>query len=266
MKTFIVYQLRDSREESPFYIGKTFIGSSRYWKHLTCYRSKARVKKKIKSLLDSYVIPVMEILYTTESEVIALRVEEYLIMAFGRMDQGLGPLLNHTDGGEGTSGRLHSEYTRNKISETRKGKYTSGDIKQAPGGGSSRLVTAFSKEGNRIALFLSGKDASDQLGLTYSQVADAMRGRSKICTHPSGEIFRFVNGEILGNIEPLPERAPPDFGKRVYQYNIDGSFVREYRSIRKAACSIGCCHKNLIRKITAHRPHEGFIWRYEDDR
>lgn len=54
----------------------------------------------------------------TEAE--SFRHEIYMIAIFGRKDLGTGILQNQTNGGEGSSGILRSEETKNKISETMK--------------------------------------------------------------------------------------------------------------------------------------------------
>ena len=50
--------------------------------------------------------------FPTEAD--ALAAEQFLISYYGRKDLGTGCLINMTDGGEGTSGRVHSEETRHK--------------------------------------------------------------------------------------------------------------------------------------------------------
>ena len=52
----------------------------------------------------------------------AFKHEIYLIAVFGRKDLGTGILRNRTNGGEGSSGLIHSEETKRKMSEARKGK------------------------------------------------------------------------------------------------------------------------------------------------
>jgi hypothetical protein len=48
--------------------------------------------------------------------------EIYMITLYGRLDLGTGILYNKSDGGEGKSGMIHSQKTREKMSESAKGK------------------------------------------------------------------------------------------------------------------------------------------------
>ena len=48
-----------------------------------------------------------------------------MIKWYGRKDTNSGILINKTDGGEGVSGLIHTEETRNKMSEAKKGKPSS---------------------------------------------------------------------------------------------------------------------------------------------
>ena len=63
----------------------------------------------------------------TEEE--AFRHEEYMIALYGRLDLGTGILYNKSDGGEGKSGLVHTQETREKMSMAGKGK------KKPPGHG-----------------------------------------------------------------------------------------------------------------------------------
>ena len=56
----------------------------------------------------------------TEEE--AFRHEVYMIAVFGRKNLGTGILYNRTNGGDGASGNIHTEETKRKLSEIRKGK------------------------------------------------------------------------------------------------------------------------------------------------
>lgn len=54
-------------------------------------------------------------------EEVALQKEKEYIKLYGRKNNGTGILRNLTDGGEGTSGHIHTEETKRKISNTLKG-------------------------------------------------------------------------------------------------------------------------------------------------
>ena len=64
----------------------------------------------------------------TEDEAIAT--EMALIRAIGRLDQGTGPLVNLTDGGEGMSGHVPSEATRKKKSKIAMGHPVSAEVRE----------------------------------------------------------------------------------------------------------------------------------------
>jgi hypothetical protein len=93
---------------SPYYIGK---GSGN---RIFSSQGKPVNKPKDKSL----IVYVQECL--TEQEAFAL--EHYCIAIYGRIDLGTGCLRNKSNGGEGASGVIKSESTRQKISRAHKGK------------------------------------------------------------------------------------------------------------------------------------------------
>ena len=106
-KRFYTYAyLREDR--TPYYIGK---GQGR--------RISNRQKRDMKSPKDkSRIIFLKQNL--TEQE--AFKHEIYMINILGRKDLGTGILRNKTNGGEGSSGLIHNEETRKKISEKNKGR------------------------------------------------------------------------------------------------------------------------------------------------
>jgi hypothetical protein len=93
-------------DKTPYYIGKGQ-GKRIY--------SKSRIIKPPKD--KSRIIFLKQNL--TEEE--AFKHEIYMIAVFGRKDLGTGILYNMTGGGDGASGLSHSEETRRKISDSKKG-------------------------------------------------------------------------------------------------------------------------------------------------
>lgn len=60
---------------------------------------------------------------------------------------------------------------------------------------------------------------------------------------------------------------PDKTSKKVQQYTLDGVFVKEYRSIRKAAAELHIDQSNISKHLKGHPcyPHAGgFIWRYSN--
>lgn len=107
----IVYQHRRLDTNEIFYIGigKTEKrayerdGRNTYWH---------RVVKKY-----DYIV---EIAITDVSWEIACEIEKDYIKHYGRKDLGLGPLVNMTDGGQGTFGIIHSDESRKKMCKPKK--------------------------------------------------------------------------------------------------------------------------------------------------
>lgn len=135
MDDFYIYAYLDTRKPGkyiyqdssfdyePFYIGK---GKDDRWKkHLSeSYNNrddnahKCNIIRKIKRVLnlDPVVVKIVENI----SEESAFRLETEYIRKIGRYDLKLGPLANKTDGGEGQSGFVFTDKSRNKISNANK--------------------------------------------------------------------------------------------------------------------------------------------------
>ena len=98
--------LREDR--TPYYVGKG-TGERLY---LNCNRGCNKPKDK------SRIIKLKQNL--TEEE--AFKHEKYMIAVLGRKDLGTGILRNRTDGGEGSSGLVHSEESKRRQSLIKKGR------------------------------------------------------------------------------------------------------------------------------------------------
>jgi hypothetical protein len=116
-KEFYVYVYLDPRKEGlyvygnyifeyePFYVGKGH--GRRYKRHLNksnYIKSKTHKNNRIKFLIENnYNIEIIKVRENlSESDAFLLEID--LIREIGRYDIGIGPLCNHTDGGEGSTG------------------------------------------------------------------------------------------------------------------------------------------------------------------
>ena len=99
----------------------------------------------------------------TEEE--AFKHEIYMIDVFGRKDLGTGILHNRTNGGEGSSGYIHSEERKIKISKSKEG------VLRKPFSEKTRKNMSEAKKGNTNKL---GKTESDE---TKRKKSEAKKGR-----------------------------------------------------------------------------------------
>lgn len=96
-----------SFEFEPFYVGKGI--GKRIDSHDKLKDTKTHKRAKIQKIkkLDLEIIKIK--LFESLSESSAFELEKSTIKLIGRKDKNEGPLLNLTDGGEGTSGKIYTE-------------------------------------------------------------------------------------------------------------------------------------------------------------
>jgi len=118
-KDFYVYIYVDENN-SAIYVGKG--SSTRIDKHICYVKKKISRNQKmgthfynfLSKLIKQNIEPKRFICQPNLTEEEAMDLEKYLIKLFGRRDKKTGILLNHTDGGEGSSGLKWSEESRAK--------------------------------------------------------------------------------------------------------------------------------------------------------
>jgi len=108
----------------------------------------------------------------TEEE--AFRHEIYMIAVFGRNDLGTGILHNRTDGGEGVSGRILSQESRIKMSESGKVKIFSEEHRRKISEGNKNKIVSEETRRN-LSKALKGKTRSEE---TRRKLSDANRGEN----------------------------------------------------------------------------------------
>ncbi len=104
-KYYTYAYLREDR--TPYYIGK---GAKRRVFEKKTHTTKLPPKDRILFLKQNL----------TEEE--AFKHEIYMIAVFGRKDLGTGILRNRTNGGDGNSGLIHTEESKDKMRKALKGK------------------------------------------------------------------------------------------------------------------------------------------------
>lgn len=108
-----VYQYSEDLkfEYEPFYVGK---GKNRRYKDSLKDKYSFYKKNKIKAIKNEEKEPITIFIKTEIEEHVAFDLEIRLIKIIGRRDKNQGPLCNLTNGGDGSSGTIVSEETKNK--------------------------------------------------------------------------------------------------------------------------------------------------------
>ena len=119
--SYCVYRHIRPDKDEVFYIGKAVSGSKRPY-NSGCSRRSDFWKKIVDKNNGKYGV---EIIMDNLTEEEAFLKEIEFIELYGRKDLGTGTLCNMTYGGEGPSGRKHSEESKLKMSESHKGKVLS---------------------------------------------------------------------------------------------------------------------------------------------
>jgi hypothetical protein len=153
---FYVYQWVRG-DNSPYYIGK---GKGR--------RAWQKHKNHGIPLRDSVII-IAKNLYEHE----AFLLEKKLISFYGRKNNLTGILWNFTDGGDGPTGHRHSDETKKKMGEQRKGKLHSlGSIEKMKQSKLGHKHSSEAKEKMRLA-----KLGTTQSEETKKKKSEKMKGR-----------------------------------------------------------------------------------------
>jgi hypothetical protein len=126
MKTYI-YALKDPRTDEVRYVGKTAHLRIRYNQHVNITQLKKRRRTHLSNwifLLESLGLkPTLQILEETEKDN-WVELERKWIKHFTN-------LCNSTEGGEGLLGFKHSDDTKQRISQIKKGKCTTSDYQRS---------------------------------------------------------------------------------------------------------------------------------------
>lgn len=124
---FYCYVIFDPRKEParPFYVGIGTRGprGERLAHHESHARNGYRSRKNnvIRKILELGLSPMYQIAGTFDSRDDAVAMEFETIASIGRLDLGKGPLVNHTDGGDGISGAV-GELQAKQLAPLQKGR------------------------------------------------------------------------------------------------------------------------------------------------
>lgn len=247
-KYYIYFHINDAKNEI-FYVGKGFgrrafrkNDRNKFWKNVTSKYSY------------TIVFPHKDI---TEEE--AIKLEIYYISKIGRRDLGNGPLVNLTDGGDGSSGYIMTSEHKNKIREKMKGRIFSEEhLKRNRESkiGKQRPESVRKKLSN----YRKGKRLSKETKLKISQSG---KGR-KHSEETKIKISESNKGRVVSNKTRKLLKKRNEC-KQVLQLDLNNNLITKYTSIKEAArvnnldaATISrCCHN---KKKTSG----GFKWKFKN--
>jgi len=261
MKEFYIYVYLDTRHSGiwtykdksfdfrPFYVGK----GKRYRinQHLQAkQRSDGSLKSnKINSIIRETGKDPMRIkVYESLSFKKANQIEIDMISHFGRIDIKTGILANMTDGGEGFKRVIFSEATKKKMSLSAKG------TKTYANNGMSKIVHQYDLNGDLLNVFQSLREASESIGKGFKNISGCCRGKTKTAY---GYKWSYAGKSYTPKIKP----QAIDRRKKVYQYELDGTFIREWESASTAQTTTGFRHISCT-CLGKFNFSGGFQWSY----
>jgi len=133
-------------------------------------------------------------------------------------------------------------------------------------------VIQFDKEGKFMKKYPSLKVASIETLVNLSLIIRCLKNRQKTAGgyqwKYKDDSFYDSNGTIK-KIDPVKYKKPPSnpHERKIIQFDLEGNFINEFSSIRKAARVIGTKHHVLIKKCADGNAYSalGFQWRYKND-
>lgn len=231
-KKFYVYEYRDPTTGVPFYVGKG--SGKRYKDHVTGTKNK-QMSDKINELKKQGLFPVIEQIFHSDNESVALGVEEHVINSYGLLKEG-GTLLNILKRGVSNKKvdvpqeviNLLGKYTDRVVGEmTGINQYTLRDYRQSLG------IPSFKETNTGLAEFSDVFKNDTNIYTVYSTNGDVVtRSRYEL-----PDILELTSTEIdvlirQDNSHVKGWSLSPDITERITQYtvleleNVDGGYFK----------------------------------------
>jgi hypothetical protein len=280
-QSFIVYELWNPLKQTPFYVGKTSNCADRLGAHL--YEANSgKISHKantIRMILREGLSVDFKVVYDTDDEDDALDKEIELISFYGRADIGTGFLTNGTDGGDGTSGRLHKDETKRKLSSIRKSMFKAGKLlpmrhseehkhrlrmDNKGGKATARSIYRICADTGRVLeTYMSTQQAATLIKGSKGNIhAVATRWKNRLAY---GFYWRLVDDEDVCDGRLLTFPALKEIQGRttniyVHQYDIDGRYIKTWNSQKEVCAQYNLPAPTLSSAISRSTRCRGFYW------
>jgi len=226
-ETVYIYALIDPRDERVRYVGQAVNPARRYRDHLAQKNTSTRKRDWIDELILLGLAPIIKVIEQCQKGNVDKR-EIHWIAHHRNLNTDL---LNVLDGGAWQGLWAHTDETKKKISDARKGRtFTEETRKKISDGLKGRTLTDETKkrisdakkgksnprsqipiaqytlDGIFIQQFPSGKEASEKTGILASNISMCVNNNTR-SRHAGGYQWKKVIGGVLMIIEPVRPRS-----------------------------------------------------------
>lgn len=232
-------------KNEPFYVG---IGSDDAFKRAYDKRSRSGYWKNVVNKTPYEVEIVLDGLTWEE----ACEREKEFIKLYGRQDLNEGILVNMTDGGDGMLGVKVSQERINRFVDTIK-----------------REVIQYDMDGNYIREYESATEAQRITKINGSQITSNCKGR-KGKKSAGGYVWRYKDPQYWFDPKYTNNKNSHCYNQKhqkpVVQYDMNGSLLAEYISIRHAEREVGVFKTTISKCCRGIYKHAGgFKWAYKNN-
>ena len=190
----------------------------------------------------------------TEDE--AFKHEQYMISVFGRKDIKTGILHNRTNGGDGASGVIRSEETKQKMSKALKGRIFTEEHRKNIGETSrGRKHT----EETRRKMCEKRKGNKPSLGMKHSE-----NYKNRLKKEMLGKGNHFYGKT---HTKKVKEKLSSMHNKFLCFVSPSGEIVEEFTTLRKFCKKYNLCRSNLDKLMSGkQKQHKGWTFLKKDDK
>lgn len=230
-------------KNQPFYVG---IGSDDSFKRAYDRKSRNVYWKHVVNI-SPYEVEIMLDDLTWEQ---ACEKEKEFIKLYGRKDLNEGTLVNMTNGGDGMLGVKPSEQRIKKLVDSRR-----------------KEVLQYDLEGNLIREWESASRVEKCLKISESQIIANCKGH-KGKKSAGGYVWRYKELQNWFNPIYVNNKNSHCYNQKhqkiVLQYDMEGNFISEFRSVRYAESQTNIARATIIAVCKGRIKHAGnYIWKYK---
>lgn len=245
---YVYRHIRLDKNE-PFYIG---IGSDSTYFRANKKSQRNLYWKRIIAKTDFEV----EILFDGISWEEAKLKEKEFIALYGRKDLNNGCLVNMTEGGDGTIGKIITDKTKQKLSQSIKEWNKTRVISDCQRQNASSRF----KELNKDKDFIEKRNKSIRSSNKLKEYYNSIKGKPSGYKHTEDSKNKIRLSKIG---KKMPFESIKSKCKSIIQYDLDNNFIKQWDSARQIQREIGFSQGNINRCCNGeYKQAYGFKWVY----